>query len=102
MVFIKIPYLVKIIIPTGTYTGIVADTTTHGSPAFLGCRSDLSEEVVYSLMKALYEHPKERDAIHPQARQWSLETVFRGADFVTQYIPFHPRAANIMKERCVR
>jgi TRAP-type uncharacterized transport system substrate-binding protein len=52
-------------------------------------------------MKALYEHPKERDAIHPQARQWSLDTVYRGADYVTQYFPFHPGAARYLKEKGV-
>lgn len=98
-VFIKIPYLVKIVIPAGTYTGIATDTLTHGSPAYMACRSDLSEEIVYLLLKALFEHGKEKDAIHPQARQWSLETAFRGADFVTQYIPFHPGAVKFFKEK---
>ena len=98
-VFVKIPYLVKVTIPAGTYTGIATDTPTHGSPAALACRDDLSEDIVYQLMKALYEHPKERDAIHPQARQWSLETVFRGADFVTRYFPFHPGAVKYLKEK---
>ena len=100
-VFIKIPYLVKIVIPAGTYTGIATDTLTHGSPAYLACRSDLSEEMVYLLMKALFEHGKEKDAIHPQAKQWSLETAFRGADFVTQYFPFHPGAVKYLKEKGV-
>jgi len=98
-VFIKIPYLVKIVIPAGTYTGLATDTLTHGSPAYMACRSDLSEEIVYLLLKALFDHGKEKDAIHPQARQWSLETAFRGADFVTQYIPFHPGAVKFFKEK---
>lgn len=98
-VITKIPYLVKIVIPAGTYTGISTDTPTHGSPAFLGCRQDLSEEIVYQLMKALYEHPKEKDAIHPQARQWSPENIFRGADFITRYFPFHPGAVKYLQEK---
>lgn len=89
----------NVTIPAGTYPGISIDTPTHGSPAFLACRYDLSDEMVYQLMKALYEHPKERGAIHPQARQWSLETALRGADFVTQYIPFHPGAVKYLKEK---
>jgi len=98
-VFVKIPYLVNVTIPAGTYPGISIDTPTHGSPAFLACRHDLSDEMVYQLMKALYEHPKERDAIHPQARQWSPENIFRGADFVTQHFPFHPGAMKYLKEK---
>ena len=100
-IFRNVPYLVNITIPGGTYTGIPSDTRTHGSPAFLACRQDMSDDLVYQLMKALYEHPKERDAIHPQARQWGLETVFRGADYVTQYIPFHPGAVKYLKEKGV-
>jgi TRAP transporter TAXI family solute receptor len=100
-VFNKIPYLVKIVIPSGTYTGIATDTQTHGSPAYLACRSDMSEEMIYLLTKALFEHAKEKDAIHPQARQWSLETAFRGADFVTQHFPFHPGAVKYYQEKGV-
>ncbi len=100
-VFRKVPYLVNITIPGGTYTGIPSDTRTHGSPAFLACRQDMNDDLVYQLMKALYENPKERDAVHPQARQWALETVFRGADYVTQYIPFHPGAVKYLKEKGV-
>jgi hypothetical protein len=98
-VFAKIPYFVKVVIPAGTYTGISADTPTHGSPAFLGCRTDLSEEMVYQLVKALYEHPAEKDAIHPQARQWNLENIYRGADYTTRYVPFHPGAVKYFKEK---
>jgi hypothetical protein len=100
-IFRNVPYLINITIPGNTYTGIPSDTRTHGSPAFLACRQDMSEDLVYQLMKALYEHPKERDAIHPQARQWSLETVYRGSDYVTQYIPFHAGAARYLKEKGV-
>jgi TRAP transporter TAXI family solute receptor len=101
LVFRSLPYLVNMTIPGGTYAGIPSDTRTHGSPAFLACRQDLSEDLVYQLMKALYEHPKEKDAIHPQARQWSMGNSFRGADFVTQYIPFHPGAVKYLKEKGV-
>jgi len=100
-IFRHVPYLVNITIPGNTYTGIPSDTRTHGSPAFLACREDLSDDLVYQLMKALYEHPKERDAIHPQARQWALETAFRGADYVARYISFHGGAVRYLKERGV-
>jgi TRAP-type uncharacterized transport system substrate-binding protein len=51
------------------------------------------------MMKALYDHSKEKDAIHPQARQWSLENMFRGAGYTTKYIPFHPGAIKYLKEQ---
>jgi len=98
-IFTRIPYFVKVIIPAGTYTGISADTPTHGSPAFLACRNDLSEEMIYQLVKALYEHPAEKDAIHPQAKQWRLENIYRGADYTTRYIFFHPGSVKYFIEK---
>jgi len=93
------PYYVKVVIPAGTYRGIDVETTTFGSVAALFCRQDLSEELIYKLMKALYEHPKEKDAIHPQAGQWNHDNIFRGAGFTTKYIPFHPGAVKYLKEK---
>ncbi len=97
----KFPYYVRVIIPAGTYQGIAVDTLTRGiSTAFI-CRGDLSEDLVYQLMKAIYDHPKERDAIHPQARQYILELMFRGADYTTKYIPFHPGSIKYLNEKGV-
>jgi hypothetical protein len=92
---------VKVIIPKGKYLGINVDTVTSGTPNGLFCGRDLDEDLVYKLMKALYDHPKEMYAIHPQAQQWNLDNVFRGADFPTQYIPFHPGSIKYLKEKGV-
>jgi TRAP transporter TAXI family solute receptor len=95
----KHPYYVKVVIPKGTYTGIDMDTLTRGISTALFCRQDLSEPLVYQLMKALYEHPKEKDAIHPQAKQWNLENIYRGEDYTTRYVPFHPGSVRYLKEK---
>ena len=95
------PFYVKIVIPSGTYRGVEGDTVTHGSVSMIFCRQDLSEDLIYKLMKAIYDHPKERDAVHPQAKQWSLEYIFRAADYTTKYVPFHPGAIKYLKEKGV-
>ena len=95
----KHPYFVNVTIPAGTYPGVDTDTLTRGVSTALFCRADLSEDLVYGLVKALYEHPKERDAIHPQARKWNLENIFNGAEFTAQYIPFHAGAVKYLKEK---
>jgi len=97
----KKPYFVKVVIPGGTYPGVETDTLTRGIATALVCQKDLGEELVYKMMKALYEHPKEKDAIHPQARQWNLENIYRGADYTTKYIPFHPGTVKFLKEKGV-
>jgi len=95
------PYYVRVIIPKGTYQGIDTDTLTRGIPTALFCRRDLDENLVYRLIKAIYDNPKEKDAIHPQAKQWNLDTIFRGADYTTRYIPFHPGAVKYLREKGV-
>jgi hypothetical protein len=95
----KHPYFVNVVIPAGTYPGVDTDTLTRGVSTAIFCRADLSEDLVYGLIKALYEHPKERDAIHPQARKWNLENIFNGAEFTAQYIPFHAGAVKYFKEK---
>jgi TRAP-type uncharacterized transport system substrate-binding protein len=52
-------------------------------------------------MKAVYDHPKEKDVIHPQAAQWNLENIFRGEEYITKYIPFHPGAVQYLKGKGV-
>ncbi len=95
------PYYVKVVIPAGTYQGIATSTLTRGIVTAIFCRKEMSDDLVYQLMKALYDHQKEKDAIHPQARQWSLENMFRGAEYTTKYIPFHPGAIKYLKEKGV-
>jgi TRAP transporter TAXI family solute receptor len=95
------PYFVRVLIPAGTYQGIDTGTLTRGIVTAIFCRQEMSEDWVYQMMKALYDHQKEKDAIHPQARQWKLENMYRGADYTTKYIPFHPGAIKYLKEKGV-
>jgi TRAP transporter TAXI family solute receptor len=95
------PYFVRVVIPAGTYQGIDTDTLTRGIVTAIFCRREMSEDLAYQIMKALYDHQKEKDAIHPQARQWNLPNMFRGAEYTTQHIPFHPGAIRYLKEKGV-
>ena len=95
------PYYVQVVIPAKTYQGIDTNTLTRGIVTAIFCRAEMSEDLAYQMMKAIYDHPKERDAIHPQARQWNLENMFRGAEYTTKYIPFHPGAIKYLKEKGV-
>ena len=93
------PYYVQVVIPAKTYQGIDTNTLTRGIVTAIFCRAEMSEDLAYQMMKAIYDHPKERDAIHPQARQWNLENMYRGAEYTTKYIPFHPGAIKYLKEK---
>jgi len=93
------PFYVRVVIPAKTYQGIDTDTLTRGIVTAIFLRQEMSDDLVYQMMKALYDNPKEKDAIHPQARQWSLENMYRGAEYTTKYIPFHPGAVKYLKEQ---
>jgi TRAP transporter TAXI family solute receptor len=93
------PFYVKIVIPSGTYRGVDEKTVTHGSVTAIFCRQDISDDLVNKVVKAIYEHPKERNGVHPQAKQWSLEYMFRTADYTTKYVPFHPGTIQYLKEK---
>jgi TRAP transporter TAXI family solute receptor len=95
----KIPYYVEVTIPADVYPGVTTPVATLGSPAAFFCRDDLSDELVYKMMKAIYEHPKEIGAIHPQAAKWNLENAFRGAEFATRYVSFHKGAVKYFQEK---
>jgi len=59
------------------------------------CRRALSEDTVYDIMKAVYEHPNDLKAIHRMAGTWTLKMAVR----TQQVIPFHPGAIKYYKEK---
>ncbi|RLB01495.1 MAG: hypothetical protein DRG83_10085 [Deltaproteobacteria bacterium] len=89
--------VVPLTIPAGTYHGIDKDTHTYTLPQMWLCRADLPEELVYKIIKAVYEHPEEKNAIHPLAKMYTIENAFRGANGVP--VGYHPGAINYYKEK---
>jgi TRAP transporter TAXI family solute receptor len=66
----------------------------------LGCGisagTHTSADTVYAVLKAIYEHHDEWKAVHPLARQWSIQ---KGVQTVVQ--PFHDGAVRFYKEKGV-
>ena len=61
----------------------------------------MSDDLVYRLIKIFYEYQKEKEGIHPQAKQWSLQNTFRTMDYVGKYMSFHPGVVRYLKEKGV-
>lgn len=93
------PYLQGITMPAGTYSDLDKDTQIYTANQRMICSKDLPEDVVYKFMKAIYEHPEERDQIHPQAALWNLEQALNGAE--SDPVEFHPGAVKFYKEKGV-
>ena len=89
--------VVPLTIPAGTYNGIDQDIHTYCLPQMWICRTDLSEELVYNILKAVYDHPEDRDAIHPMAKMYTPKNAFRGSPGVP--VGYHPGAVKYYKEK---
>lgn len=56
-------------------------------------RNDVSEDVIYNLVKAIFDNQEEITAGHAKGAELSLETAVQGID-----IPFHPGAEKYFTE----
>jgi TRAP transporter TAXI family solute receptor len=89
--------VVPLLIPAGTYEGIDKDVHTYTLPQMWLCRADLDENLVYQIIKAVYENEEEKNAIHPLAKMYTIENAFRGTPGVP--VGFHPGAIKYYKEK---
>ena len=89
----KYPFFTEIVIPAGTYKGQNADVKTVAMKATLVAGSEVSEEVIYNLTKALFENQPELASAHAKGAELSLESAVNGVS-----VPFHPGAEKYYKE----
>ena len=80
-------------IPAGTYPGQTEAVNTIAQPNFLAVRSDVSDENVYEITKAIYENLAFLQAIHPATKVMTIEKAIAGLP-----LPLHPGAAKYYKE----
>ncbi|MDR0513479.1 MAG: TAXI family TRAP transporter solute-binding subunit [Treponema sp.] len=86
------PFYTLYTIPAGTYAGVNNDVLTVAVKATLIVSERLSEDTVYRMTRALFEH---RDAIalgHARGHDIDLEYAVQGVT-----VPFHPGAARFFR-----
>ena len=81
-------------IEAGTYKGVDEDATTVSVRATLICYTELEDEVVYELTKALFENQEALAAGHAKFELLNLEDAVKGIS-----VPFHPGAAKYYEEQ---
>lgn len=81
-------------IPGGMYRGTDEDTTTFGVGATFVTRADVADEVVYELVKAVFENFEDFKALHPAFA--NLEKDEMVSDGISA--PLHPGAERYYKE----
>jgi TRAP transporter TAXI family solute receptor len=74
-------------IPIDTYPGLEGDVPVISVTIVLAVNESMPEQLAYDLTRALFEHQTELAAIHPEAKNLSLETATQGSP-----APFHEGA----------
>ena len=83
-------------IPAGTYQGQDADVATAAVPNFLVTRADLSDDLVYAMTKAIFDHLDSLVAAHAAAKRITIEGAVPNLP-----LPLHPGAEKYFKEKGV-
>jgi TRAP transporter TAXI family solute receptor len=87
------PY-VKATIPANTYGGQTAPVQTAAIVNYLVTHSDVKDETVYQMTKAIYESLPDLAAAHAAAKDIKLESALSGMP-----VPMHPGAERYLKEK---
>ncbi|NLK88374.1 MAG: TAXI family TRAP transporter solute-binding subunit [Clostridiaceae bacterium] len=94
MLIAKYPFYTKYSISKETYKGMESDANTLAVMATLIAGSELEEDVVYKLTKALFEYQTELATAHAKGNEMRLATAVQGVS-----VPFHPGAEKYYKEK---
>ena len=89
----KYPYYAKGTIPADTYKGQKEEIITFGVKAVLVTNENVSEKVVYSLVKAILENFDEFKKLHPAYSNITKESLLEGLS-----APLHDGAKRYYKE----
>ena len=93
-----IPAYIPSVIPGGVYEGVDGETKTPAVSALLVVSSDLEEELVYGITKALWNSNTRKllDNGHAKGKQITAETALDGVAALG--VPLHPGAEKFYKE----
>ena len=87
------PELTLETIPAGTYQGQEFDINTYTEAGPMVCRADLPEELVYQIVKTIYENKEWlTENVHKGIGSWSFDPS------VGELCPLHPGAVKFYKE----
>ncbi|MBV2361599.1 TAXI family TRAP transporter solute-binding subunit [Thalassococcus sp. CAU 1522] len=89
------PYYAKAVIPGGLYKGNDADVETFGVKATFVTSADVDDEVVYTVVKAVFDNFDRFKGLHPAFANLKEEEMI--ADGLSA--PLHPGAEKYYKER---
>ena len=89
------PYLASATIPKGTYPGMNATIKSFGATITIVTSSDASDELIYSITKAVFENLPELEKIHPALRNLDPKLMVRNG----LTAPIHDGAMRYYREK---
>ena len=90
----KYPFLAAVKVPANSYKGQTADVPTVAVNAVLIAGSQLKDDMVYNLTKALFDNQAELAAAHAKGKELNPQFAVKGVS-----IPYHPGAVKYYKEK---
>jgi TRAP transporter TAXI family solute receptor len=87
------PIFARTTLAAGTYHGVDADVTVLGVPNVLVVSSAMSDDLAYSITKAMFTNITELQAVHPAAFQTTVELTLDATP-----VPLHPGAIRYFEE----
>jgi TRAP transporter TAXI family solute receptor len=89
----EFPELSPSLVPAGTYPSLTTDYHTFGIDSFAVVNEDLPDDLVYRIVKAVFEHHQDLVDAYPAAK----DTIPANVDRDT-FLPFHPGAVRYYRE----
>lgn len=94
----------SVVVREGTYNGVDEEVTIlTGPPCLTLCQADLSEDVIYNFVKAVWDNNEELTGIHPGAWELTLEStieIFESPQgkAILELVDIHPGTLKYLEE----
>lgn len=87
-------FYTRVVVPKGTYNGLDSDVQTVAVMAIIAARPDVPDDVVYAILKTIFDNLAEFRGAHARVANLSLEKALDGMS-----IPLHPGAVKFYQEK---
>jgi len=85
---------IKTTIPKASYPKMAGDVGVVGIPNVLVCNAKADPDLIYKILKAMFDHKKDLVTVHSQAKELTTENAV-----IKTVVPYHPGAVKFFREK---